>query len=58
MYCKELTEVRSITDKLIRASIQTWQTLRTAAFYQNTHIKTVLDDLVSGKFGTIKIEVE
>jgi hypothetical protein len=48
--CKETTEVRSITDKLIRASLQTWQTLRTAAFYQNTHIKAVLDDLVNKEF--------
>lgn len=47
-----------ITDKTIRASKQTWQTLREAAFYRNTHIKTVLDEIVSGNLDPIKIEVE
>jgi len=42
-------EVLIMTDKLIRASLQTWQTLRTTAFHRNTYIKTILNDLVNGK---------
>ncbi len=41
-----------INDKLIRVSLQTWQKLRTAAFCQNSHIKTVLDNLVSENLTT------
>jgi len=47
-----------MADKLIRTSLQTWQTLRTEAFHRNTHIKTVMDELISEKFGPIEIEVE
>lgn len=47
-----------MTDKLIRASPQTWQKLRTAAFHRNTHIKTMLDDIVSGKLDPTEIKVE
>lgn len=38
-----------MTDKLVRVSSQTWQKLRTVAFYQNTRIKTVLDCIVNEK---------
>lgn len=47
-----------MTDKLIRTSLQTWQTLRTEAFNRNTHIKTVLDEIVNGKLGPTYIKVE
>jgi hypothetical protein len=42
-------------DKLIRASLETWQKLRTGAFHRNIHIKTMLDDVVSGKIDPIEI---
>ena len=38
-----------MTDKLIRASLKAWQTLKAAAFNRNTYIKTVLDDIISEK---------
>jgi hypothetical protein len=47
-----------MTDKLIRVSLQTWQKLRTIAFNQNKYMKTVLEDIVSGKLGPIKREVK
>lgn len=38
-----------MSDKLIKASPETWQKLRTAAFNRETFIKTVVEDLVNGK---------
>jgi len=45
-------------DKLIRASFQTWLKLRAIAFHHNTHIKTVLDDIISGKITDLEILLE
>lgn len=42
-----------MTDKLVRVSLQTWQKLGTAAFNQNTHIKTIVDDIISGKLSIL-----
>jgi hypothetical protein len=36
-------------DKLVKASPETWKKLRAAAYNRETFIKTILDDLVSGK---------
>jgi hypothetical protein len=47
-----------MTDKLIRASPQTWQKLRTAAFHRNTYIKTILDEMVNGKTTNLEILFE
>jgi hypothetical protein len=44
-------------DKLIRASPETWQMLRTAAFHQNTRIKTILDDIMTGKIDPTELKL-
>jgi hypothetical protein len=36
-------------DKHVRVSFSTWQKLRTAAFNRNTRMKTVFEDIISGK---------
>jgi hypothetical protein len=45
-------------DKLIRVSFPTWKKLRAAAFRQNTYVKTILDEIVSGKTSNLEILFE
>jgi hypothetical protein len=47
---------KNMTDKHIRASEQTWARLREAAFIHNSKIKTVIDDIISGKMNPITFE--
>jgi hypothetical protein len=46
-----------MTDKHIRTSEQTWIRLRGAAFIHNSKIKTVIDDVISGKMDPITFEL-
>jgi hypothetical protein len=41
--------------KLVKASPETWKKLRAAAYNRETYIKTVLDDLVSGKISAAEL---
>jgi hypothetical protein len=36
-------------DKILRVSYDTWRQLKTNAFYNDTCIKTIVDDMVNGK---------
>jgi len=47
-----------MTDKLIRASNETWKKLRTVAYERETHIKTVLDKIMSGEINPLEIEMK
>jgi hypothetical protein len=45
-----------MTDKPIRASYPAWKKLREAAYRQNSHIKTILDDILLGKIDPVTME--
>jgi hypothetical protein len=47
-----------MVDKLIRCSETAWRLLRAAAFNKETHIKTVLDDVLNGKLDPMEIEIK
>lgn len=44
-------------DKHVRVSFETWQKLRTAAFNRKTHIKTVIEAIMSGKLNPVTFEL-
>lgn len=45
-----------MTDKHIRTSLQTWEKLRAAAYERQSHIKTVFEDIMSGKIDPITLK--
>lgn len=45
-------------DKTIRTSFGTWLKLREIAYLQNTHIKTVVEEIITGKINPMEIEVK
>jgi hypothetical protein len=49
--------VSSIDTKLVRADLNTWAKLRSAAYQRNVHIKTVLSDIMNGRIDPTKIEI-
>lgn len=44
-----LQKVIKIEDRFVRVSFNTWNVLRTYAFYNNSKIKTVIEDIMAGK---------
>jgi len=47
-----------MTDKTIRISLGTWQKLRAAAYQQNSHIKTMLEDIMAGRIDPVSIKIK
>jgi len=45
-----------MTDKNVRISSEHWERLRTAAFYKCSHIKTLLDAILSGEVDPVTLE--
>ena len=43
-------------NKPVLVSFETWQKLRVAAFKQNTKIKTVFENIMSGKMNPLTME--
>jgi hypothetical protein len=46
----------STKNKPVLVSFETWQKLRTAAFHQNTKIKTVFENIMSGEINPVTME--
>ena len=44
-------------NKPVLVSFETWQRLRIAAFDQNTKIKTVLENVMSGKVNPVTMDI-
>jgi hypothetical protein len=47
-----------MTDKIVRTIFGTWQKLRAVAYQQNIHIKTALEEIMTGKINPLEIEVK
>jgi len=43
-------------DKHVRVSFETWQKLRTAAYYQDKCIKTIFEEITQGKINPVTME--
>jgi hypothetical protein len=43
-------------DKHVRVSFETWQKLRTAAYYQDKCIKTIFEEIAQGKINPVTME--
>jgi len=43
-------------DKHVRVSFETWQKLRTAAYYKDKCIKTIFEEITQGKINPVTME--